>query len=339
MSFVNSIVSKYGLGIGFLILVLLFSVLRPDIFPTRANAGSIMSDSAVLTLIALGVMVPLVVGQFDLSPGFVASLACMLTAGLLSRNGLPWPVVLLIVLCCGAVIGLMMGILIGYLGLNSLVVSLGIGSAISGIVLLYSNGEIIYQGIPKSFTRLGQTRLFDFLPLPFLYALAAAIVIWFILALRPIGRRLYAIGGNPEAARLIGINLPRYVTGTFVVSSGMAALAGFIQVARLGAGHPTSAQAFLLPAFAATFLGATGFRPGFYNVWGTLVAVYLVGTGTTGLFMLGAQSYVQQIFNGAILILAITVARLAVLRKATLLTKEAAAQQRETPKSSVTSRT
>ena len=232
-----------------------------------------------------------------------------------------------------------MGVLIGYLGLNSLIVSLGVGSVVSGVNLLYSHGEIVFQGIPKDFTRLGQTRLFGFIPLPFLYALMAALVIWFVLNLRPVGRRLYAIGGNPEAARLIGINVPRYVTVTFIVSSSMAALGGFVQVARLGAGHPTSAQVFLLPAFAAAFLGATSFRPGFYNVWGTLLAVYLVGAGTTGLFMLGAESYVQQIFNGAILILAITVARLAALRKANLLAREAAAAQRKSSEGDVSKST
>lgn len=326
----NAILSKYALVIGFAIMIVLFSMLRPDAFPTAQNAGSIMSDNAVLMIVALGIMVPLVVGHFDLSPGFVASLACMLTAGLLSKQGLPWPVVLVIVVSIGAVIGLFMGVLVGYLGLNSLIVSLGVGSAVSGIVLMYSNGEIIFQGIPKSFTMLGQTRLFGFVPLPFIYAIIASIILWFVLNMRPVGRRLYAIGGSADAARLIGINLPRYVAASFAVSGGMAALAGFVQVARLGAGHPTSAQAYLLPAFAAAFLGATAFRPGFYNVWGTFFAVYLVGTGTTGLFMLGAQSYVQPIFNGAVLVVAIIVARLAVLRKTRSIARMATAGRENT---------
>ena len=136
-----------------------------------------------------------------------------------------------------------------------------------------------------------------------------------VLNFRPIGRKLYAIGGSAEAARLIGINVKAYTVGAFIASSTLASLGGFVQVARLGAGHPTSAQSLLLPAFAAAFLGATAFRPGFYNVWGTVLAVYLVGAGTTGLFMLGAESYVQPIFNGAVLVLAVTVARLGVLRK------------------------
>ncbi len=325
----GSFLTKYSLVVALLILVVAFSLLKPTVFPTMANAGSIMSDNAVLTLVALGVMVPLIVGQFDLSPGFVASLSVMLTAGLLSRQGLPWPVVLLIVLAVGGVIGLVMGVLVGYLGLSSLIVSLGVGSAVSGLVLMYSNGQIIFQGIPKSFLVLGQTRLLGVVPLPFLYAIAMACVLWFVLVMRPVGRKLYAIGGGAEAARLIGIDLKRFTAGTFMASSMMASLAGFIQVARLGAGHPTSAQSFLLPAFAAAFLGATAFRPGFYNVWGTVFAVYLVGAGTTGLFMLGAESYVQPIFNGAVLVVAVTAARLGALRKARLL-REPTGRTRQT---------
>lgn len=323
MNFLNSVANKYGLVIGLIALILLFSLLRPEFFPTTRNAGSIMSDNAVLTMIALGIMIPLIVGQFDLSPGFVASLGVMLTAGLMARQGLSWPIVLLIVLAVGALIGLIMGILVGYLGLNSLIVSLGVGSAISGIVLMYSEGQIIFQGIPKSFLVLGQTRLFGFVPLPFLYAMLLAVIIWYVLNYRPVGRRLYAIGGSAEAARLIGVNVKAYIVGAFIASSMLASLGGFVQVARLGAGHPTSAQAFLLPAFAAAFLGATAFRPGFYNVWGTVFAVYLVGAGTTGLFMLGAESYVQPIFNGAVLVLAVTMARVGVLRKARMMAQQA----------------
>lgn len=323
MNFLNTLANKYGLVVGLIALILLFSILRPEFFPTTRNAGSIMSDNAVLTLVALGIMIPLIVGQFDLSPGFVASFAVMLTAGLMARHGLPWPVVLVIILMVGAVIGLIMGVLVGYLGVSSLIVSLGVGSAVSGLVLMYSGGQIIFQGIPKSFTALGQTRLFDFIPLPFIYSMVIALVIWFVLSFRPIGRKLYAIGGSSDAARLIGINVKAYTVGAFMASSMLASLGGFILVARLGAGHPTSAQALLLPAFAAAFLGATAFRPGFYNVWGTVIAVYLVGAGTTGLFMLGAESYVQPIFNGAVLVLAVTVARLGVLRKEKAMAKEA----------------
>ncbi|PMS37194.1 monosaccharide ABC transporter membrane protein (CUT2 family) [Trinickia symbiotica] len=312
---INHFLSRFSLLIALLMLIGFFSLIRPDSFATLENAGSIMSDGAVLSLIAVGVMVPMIVGQFDVAPGFIASLGVMLTAGLQSNNQWPWPLVLVAVLAIGALIGLLMGVLVGYLQLNSLVVSLGVGSVLSGIVLVYSGGQVIYKGIPPNFLALGQTRLLGFVPLPFLYALAIAAVMWFVLTYRPAGRRLYAVGGGPDAAKLIGVNLSRYIAMSFVVSSTLASLAGFVQVARLGAGHPTAAQAFLLPAFAAAFLSATSFRLGFYNIWGAFLAVYLVGTGTTGLFMLGADSYVQPVFNGVVLVGAVTLARVLILRR------------------------
>lgn len=324
----STITSRYSLLIGLGLLILFFTIMRPDIFPTLANAGSIMSDNAVLTLVALGIMVPLIVGHFDLSPGFVASLAVMMTAGFLSEYQMHPALVLIIILGVGALIGATMGVLVGYLQLNSLIVSLGVGSVVSGLVLLYSGGQIIFKGIPPEFISIGQTRLFGFIPMPFLYAIVISAVIWFVLTQRPAGRRLYAVGANPEAATLIGINVPRSILIAFIISSMMASLAGYIQVSRLGAGHPTSAQAFLLPAFAAAFLGATSFRPGFYNVWGTFVAVYLVGTGTTGLFMLGAESYVQPVFNGVVLVIAVVAARLGVIRRNRA---EVAAARKRTP--------
>lgn len=121
----STAISRYGLVLGLVFLIAFFSVLRPDIFPTLANAGSIMSDNAVLTLVALGIMVPLVVGRFDLSPGFVASLSVMLTAGLLSGPELHPILVLVIVLAVGAVIGATIGVLCGYLKVNSLIVFAG----------------------------------------------------------------------------------------------------------------------------------------------------------------------------------------------------------------------
>ncbi|AFT90377.1 ribose transport system permease protein (plasmid) [Paraburkholderia phenoliruptrix BR3459a] len=324
---INHLFSRFSLLIALLVLIGFFSLIRPDSFATLENAGSIMSDGAVLSLIAVGVMVPMIVGQFDVAPGFIASLGVMLTAGLQSNNQWPWPLVLVAVLAIGALIGLLMGVLVGYLQLNSLVVSLGVGSVLSGVVLVYSGGQVIYKGIPPDFLALGQTRLLGFVPLPFLYALAIAAVMWFMLTYRPVGRRLYAVGGGPDAAKLIGVNLPRYIAMSFVVSSTLASLAGFVQVARLGAGHPTAAQAFLLPAFAAAFLSATSFRLGFYNIWGAFLAVYLVGTGTTGLFMLGADSYVQPVFNGVVLVGAVTLARVLILRRNRRLALARAADQ------------
>jgi len=148
------------------------------------------------------------------------------------------------------------------------------------------------------------------IPLPFIYVTVAALIIWYVLEYRPLGRYLYAIGGGEEAARLVGIKVDRLVVLMFVASAVMAGLGGVVQSARVGSANASILQTLLLPAFTAAFLGATSIRPGQYNVWGTVLAVYLVGLGTTGMFMLGAPSYVEPVFDGAVLLVAIGLAKL-----------------------------
>jgi len=286
-----------------------FSVLRPDTFPTAANAGSILTGSAALAMIAIGVMLPLIVQQFDLSPGFMATLASLLVVGLQSFNHSPvWLAICIALVTCGLV-GLLSGVLVVYARLNSLIVTLAVGSLLFGASELYSNGATIYQDIPRTFLAIGQSRLVG-IPLPFIYVTVAALIIWYVLEYRPLGRYLYAIGGGEEAARLVGIKVDRLVVLMFVASAVMAGLGGVVQSARVGSANASILQTLLLPAFTAAFLGATSIRPGQYNVWGTVLAVYLVGLGTTGMFMLGAPSYVEPVFDGAVLLVAIGLAKL-----------------------------
>jgi ABC-type sugar transport system ATPase subunit/ribose/xylose/arabinose/galactoside ABC-type transport system permease subunit len=309
LGWVWSLLHNYGLLVALVALAAAFSVLRPDTFPTAANAGSILTGSAALAMIAIGVMLPLIVQQFDLSPGFMATLASLLVVGFQSFNHSPvWLAIGAAILVCG-LIGLLSGILIAYARLNSLIVTLAVGSLLFGASELYSNGATIYQGIPRAFLTIGQSR-FAGIPLPFMYVAVAALIIWYILEYRPLGRYLYAIGGGEEAARLVGIKVDRLIVLMFVASAVMAGLGGVVQAARVGSANASILQTLLLPAFTAAFLGATSIRPGQYNVWGTVIAVYLVGLGTTGMFMLGAPSYVEPVFDGAVLLVAIGLARL-----------------------------
>jgi ribose transport system permease protein len=289
-------------------VVIVFSAARPQSFATTQNLASIAAGSAALTLISLGIMLPLIVQQYDLSVGYVATVSSLLTIGVLSRND--WPVWQAIALGVGVslVIGCINGLLVAYAKLNSLVVTLGVGSALYGLSLLYSGGELIFANIPESFKALGQARPLG-IPMAFVYAFVAGIVIWYFLSYRPMGRHLHAIGGSETAARLAGIRVPLLVLSTFVMSALLSSLGGIVQAARVGSSSADSMTSFLLPAFTAAFLGATAIRPGQYNVWGTFLAVYLVAAGTTGMFMLGAPTYVEPVFNGVILLVAISLAR------------------------------
>jgi ribose transport system permease protein len=305
---------NYGLLFALVLVAVVFSVLRPEAFPTTRNLGSILTGSAPLTLIALAVMLPLIVNQFDLTPGYMATLAGLLAVGLQAHQNFPvWLAALgTVVICC--LVGLLNGVLVAVAKLNSLIVTLAVGSALFGTAELYSGGATIYLDAATGFTKLGQTRLFGIVPLPFVYAAAVAIIIWYILEYRPVGRFLYAIGGSDEGARLIGIRVDRLTVMIFVGSGFLASLGGVVQASRVGSANPTGVQALLLPAFTAAFLGTTSIRPGAYNVWGTVLAVYLVGTTTTGMFMLGAPSYWADIFNGVILLFAIGLAKISARR-------------------------
>jgi ribose transport system permease protein len=306
---------NYGLLIAFAAAILLFSSLKPQYFPTFQNAGSIMTGGAPLVLMALAIMLPLIVNQFDLTPGFMGMLAALLVIGLQSFNHWsPWPAIVLALVVCG-MIGLLSGLLVARAGLSSLIVTLAVGAAIYGVGQIYSAGQRIFQNIGTDFTMLGQGHFLGF-PLPFVYAFLVASVLWYILEFRPLGRSLYAIGSNSEGARLIGIPIARLTVLMFVGSALLAGLAGTVQASSVGSAGPTGIQDLLLPAFTAAFLGATSIRPGQYNVWGTVIAVYLVGASTTGMFMLGAPASISQLFNGSILLIAVVLAKVSARRVA-----------------------
>ncbi len=295
---------KYGLLYLLVLIVIFFSILIPSSFATVSNMQSMMTGAAPQALVALGVMLPLVVQQYDLSVGYTATMASLITIGLMSRDG--WSVWLAIIvgIAVSLVIGAVNGALIAYGRLNSLVVTLGTGSLLTGIALLYSGGQLISSGIPDAFTNLGQGKLFG-LPLPFVYTIIGFLIAWYILSFRVSGRHLYAIGGNEEAALLAGVHVKRLTFLALTCGALAAGLGGIVQSTRVGSADATSLTSLLLPAFAAAFLSITVIRPGHFNVWGTLIAVYIVSIGSTGMFMLGAPTYVQPVFNGVVLIIAI----------------------------------
>lgn len=310
MRVVRQQLSKYGIVIALIAVVALFSALRPETYPTLGNFGSVLQANSSIVLVSLGLMLPLITGHFDLSVATMAGFGGVLAMGLMANGTVShWSIAVLIVVAVSAVVGLINGILVALFKLQSLVVTLGMQTILFGAILLYSKGQVIYDGIPEDFKALGQSRPGG-IPLPFFYALVVALILWFVLYFRPVGRRLYAIGGNEDAARLTGIRVEKTVIGAFVFGAILAGLGGVVQVAQVGSAAPTNGSEFLMPAIAACFLGETSIRRGFYNVWGTFVAVFLVAAGTTGLFMLGADAWVQPVFNGVVLVGAVLAAKL-----------------------------
>lgn len=305
--------NRYGLVFAFIALAILFSLLKPDAFPTTRNLQTILTQNASLTLMSLGVMLPLIVNRFDLSPGYMATLAGLLAVGF--QHYEQWPVwaSVLVAIFASAVLGLINGVLIAKCNFNSLIVTLASGSILFGIAQVYSDGSTLFQNISPNFLAIGQNNVLG-IPLPFVIAAVVGVVIWYVLQYRPTGRRFYAIGGSEDGARLVGVRVDTLVIITFVASAVLAGTGGVLEATRVGSANATGLQSFLLPAFTAAFLGATAIKPGQYNVWGTFLAVYLVGMGTTGMFMLGAPSYYAQVFNGAVLLIAIALAQLSARR-------------------------
>jgi len=290
-------------------LIVLFSILRPDTFATTDNASTILVENAVLTMLALAVMIPLIANDFDLSVAAVLGLAAMLTAGLPGQAGLSVPLTIAVVLGMGLAVGVVHALLIVRMGLPSFVVTLGTNSVLGGIIILYSNGAVIYEDIPRFITDLGTAKLLG-VALPIIFMAAIALVLWYVLEQRPAGRLLYATGASESAARLAGVRTDRVRTLALIAASVIAAFAGLMLTARVGSASPTSYTVFFLPAFAAAFLSLAAFRLGQYNPLGVVAAVYLLAVGVTGLALLGVPSWVEPVFNGLALILAIGLSRL-----------------------------
>ena len=310
---------RYALA-GLLVLVVAFFSLWPKtslIYIQPDNIRNILGSQTVLAIIALGSIVPLVCGQFDLSVGSVAGLTSVLTAASYAHWHLPLVLGIGVGVLTGALVGAVNGLLVTRFGVNALITTLGTASVVTGIVNWYTKGLAIVQGVPDSLTQFG-SKTFLGLPRTLFLLVAVALGIWYLLEQTPFGRYLHAVGGNPAAAELVGLNIPSLVRGSFVVSGAAAGLGGVVLLAQSGAGNPGVGATFTLTALAAAFLGATSVRPGRFNVVGTLLAIFFLATAITGLTFAGVQSFINDLFTGTALVLAVAIS--AVLRRRRTLT-------------------
>lgn len=306
-----------------------FSIALPDSFPTKFNINSILSAKAVVALTAFAVLIPLAANQFDLSVGYTVGLTSILSVGLQTKADLPWPLAVLVVLLIGVLIGLANGIVVAKLHVNSFIATLGTGTLIYGLAGWYTNGHQVVGRLPEGFTSIAGTTFG--IPTPALIALGFAIVLWLILEYTPLGRHLYVLGANPRAAELTGIPNTRYVIGAFVASGFLTAVAGVVLASELQVGQLSTGPEYLLPAFAAALLGATAFGKRRVNIWGATVAILLLAVIVSGLQQLGAQFYVQPLFNGGILVAAVALAGFAQRRRVGRLRKPQRDEDEEAP--------
>ena len=303
----RSTLYRYAVVITLVAFIVGFSLLLPNTFFTLGNFRTIVSSQAVLMILALGLTLPLTTGEFDLSIGSMLGCAAVLTAFFSGQLHLPLTAVVLATVLVGILAGALNGLFVVRIGVNAFIGTLGVSTMLTGLTLAVSDGQIL-NTMPQPLIDFVQHQIFG-LAVPVYVGFALAIALWRLYEHTPVGRHLFFVGEGREAARLVGLQVDRLRFGAFIASGAISAVAGIFTAGQLGAADPSVGPNFLLPAYAAAFLGATTIKPGRFNAWGTVVALYLLVTGVTGLELLGTSSWVQEMFNGAALLIAVTFAR------------------------------
>lgn len=304
------LIGTYGLLVLAALLFLVFSIALPDTFPTRDNISSILSNQSIPALLALGATIPIATGKFDLSIGYGLGLAHVMVMQLIVNEGWPWPLACLVVVCGGAVVGALNGVIVEFGQIDSFIATLGTGSIMYAFTGWITDGSRIVpgpDGLPASFTDIYDSRFLG-LPVPAFYVLAVAAALWLVLERLPLGRYLYVIGSSPRAAGIIGIHTRAYSVYAFAGSGLVVGFAGVLLAAQQQTGNPSVGLDYLLPAFVGALLGSTTIRPGRANALGTLVAVAVLAIGLAGIGQLGAQFWATPLFNGCTLLIAVGLA-------------------------------
>jgi ribose transport system permease protein len=299
--------SNIGAVYVLLAIIVIFSIWVPDTFPTWATAKQILNANAVVAMIALSLLIPLSAGVFDLSTAYTASFSGVLVAKLIV-DGVPIGLAVVIALVAALAIGLINALVVVVMRVDSFIGTLATGSLILALISWVSHDVTIQD--PKlsgSFLDIGQQTLFG-ITLPVYYTLVIAAIIWFVLESTATGRRIYATGFNDKTAQLAGVRVKKLRIGSLFASALIGGVAGIVLTSVIGSGDPSAGPPYLLPAFAAAFLGATQLRGGRFNAPGTLIAILLLGTGITGLGLAAQPQWMQNMFTGVVLIASLAAA-------------------------------
>ncbi|HEX3930512.1 MAG TPA: ABC transporter permease [Nocardioides sp.] len=288
------------------LFIIVFGILKPSTFLTLDTAHSVASQQAISAMLGLALIVPLAAGVYDLSIGATANLAAVTAAWLQTNHGMPILPAIAISILAGVAIGIVNGFVTVVLGVNPFIATLGMATIVSAVQNIVSGQEQPLPPTAPFWSKLTQHQVFGF-QIVVLYLVVLAVILWWVLDHTPAGRYLYAVGGNSDAARLSGVRTQRWVWLSLIASGGVSALAGVL-FCSLSGPSLTFGPALLLPAFAAAFLGSTQLKPGRFNVWGTLLAVYILATGVRGMELLTSVSWLNDMFNGVALIAAVAFA-------------------------------
>jgi ribose transport system permease protein len=303
-------VARFGLLAGLLLIIIVFAVLKPDSFPTIANFKSTAAIAAPLLVLSVGLTVPLGMGEFDLSIANSSQLSAAAIIWLVSVIQLNWGLAVVID-CIGAVaVGAFIGYVVVRSGVNAFIVTLGAGTVMAGIEFGITHGATIFAHIPSSYITIGTGYAFG-VPVAVIVAVLFAVLVWVGMERTVAGRRMRAIGGNAEAARLSGVRVDQLRAVGFMVTALSAAVAAVLITAGAASYYPNAVTAELLPAYAACFLGTTVFRSNIFEVTGTVVGVAFLAVIQDGLIIVGVASWIAQVVQGTLLVIAVVASRAA----------------------------
>lgn len=305
---VPTLLHKFGIVLIWGVVIVVFGLTEPNTFLTAANFEAMFGTQSTLLMLALSLVITLGVGEFDLSVASILGLTATVIAVLNAQDHVPIVLSVLVGLAIGPLTGLINGFLVVRLDVDAIIVTLGMGTLLLGIALLISQSTAIGNVDPVLGT-VTLTRIAG-LPMAFFYSLIGVILIWYVQRFTPLGRYMLFVGHNREVAKLAGIRVERVRFGAYMVGGLVASIAGVMLLGISGGIEADSTSSLLLPAFAAAFLGAAAIQPGRFNAWGTLVAVYFLITGITGLELAGFTGWITSVFYGAALVIAVTVSRL-----------------------------
>jgi ribose transport system permease protein len=288
-------------------LFILFSLWIPDTFLRSSTFTTILDEQAITGIIAVALVLPFAAGAFDLSFAYNLGFGAILSAWLVGSHGFPWWVTIVVTITACALIGSINGALVTVIGINPVIATLGVGSCLTAATTWISGGQQII-GLSNSFSAIANDSLLG-VSLPVYYLVIFSVIVWYVLAHTPPGRHVYAVGGNKEAARLAGVRGDWVVFCSLTAVGVAAGFAGVLASAQIGAGDPSIGPPYLLPGLAAVFLGSTQLQPGRFNVWGTLIAVFVLAVGVKGLELAGAPFWLPDMFNGLALLIAVGISQ------------------------------
>lgn len=287
-----------------IVVVAAFSIAKPQTYFTLGNLQTILGSQALALVLALALVVPLLAGDYDLSIASTMTFSSMTVAVLNVQQHMNIGLAVLIALALSAVVGILNAVLVILLRIDSFIATLGTQTVLLGIVQ-WMSGDNTVTGTAQSLTNWTISNRFLGVSLMFYYGLGVTLVMWLVLEYTPVGRRLLFIGRGRSVALLSGLPVGRIRAWAFIVSALGGGIGGVLYAGSYSSADPTSGASYLLPAFAAAFLGATTISPGRFNPWGTFIAVYFLISGVTGLQILGANTYVQNLFYGGALVIAV----------------------------------